>query len=403
MVRFRLAYWRFRHLERSYRRSLVWGMQKAAEETALNSPSEIDTRAFMWTLDNVKHDYELERFFSGLPGFRSSKLVDDPLPRLTGEEMQKLFARLRGLLDLTFSSDLLPAAVKDRRALICAKAVEPLHTQDTFNILHAILSEYQHSGPIATAIATILRGWEHYMDQDKIVYAICKVIATKQPFDDSWYNLASEELGFSKTSLRHYAARGDSLSLVILNYAVRQQFTHFRKSSWDKSSFSLVLATASNFNVNDTSPELRHGFCALWNEIVHEAQENDGQMAFYILRQIRNVFLALHQGTNSAPTQFSASTSDGDAILFDPFSYPRCRVPDHQSHSTPHFHEPSTSGPSPNSNVSPSPPDDVPGGRTELGRAPSDDLSVRSSPFPAPFVEDILPTGLLLFSGRDSI
>jgi hypothetical protein len=38
----------------------------------------------MWTFDCLDEDHELERFFSGLPGFRSSKLVKDPLPSLSG-------------------------------------------------------------------------------------------------------------------------------------------------------------------------------------------------------------------------------------------------------------------------------------------------------------------------------
>jgi hypothetical protein len=45
------------------------------EEDALTSPSEIDTRAFMWTFDSLDEDHELERFFSGLPGFYGSKVV----------------------------------------------------------------------------------------------------------------------------------------------------------------------------------------------------------------------------------------------------------------------------------------------------------------------------------------
>jgi len=72
-------------LEESYRKLLVQGMQKTAEETALNSPSEIDSRAFLWTINRLDEDHELERFFSGLPGFCSSKVVNDPLPRVTEE------------------------------------------------------------------------------------------------------------------------------------------------------------------------------------------------------------------------------------------------------------------------------------------------------------------------------
>ncbi|KAH9165362.1 hypothetical protein EDB89DRAFT_2102259, partial [Lactarius sanguifluus] len=71
---------RFQSLAKSYRELLVKGMQMIVEETALNSPSAIVTRAFMWTFDGSDEDHELERFLSGLPGFRSSKVVDDPLP-----------------------------------------------------------------------------------------------------------------------------------------------------------------------------------------------------------------------------------------------------------------------------------------------------------------------------------
>ena len=330
-------------LENSYRKSLVRGMQKAVEETALKSPPGIDTRAFMWTFDCLDEDHELERFFSGLPGFRSSKVVKDPLPGLTGEEKCKLFEGLLGLLDRTFSSDLLPAPVKDRRAMICNKAIDPEHTPIwAIFILHAILFKYQHSGPVATAIANILRRCENFRNQDgisRVQVKISEIIARRQPFDDSWYTLASNILGFSETSLRDYAAHGDSLSLVILIHFVRLQFTHFWKSYWPTYDFSFVLAEASNFHATDTSPELQHEFCALWNQIVNEAQGNDKRMAHLILRPIRNVYLALHQDTDSAPTQFSVSTDFWDIILEEPSSYPVCNVPDHRSDSTPHIHE----------------------------------------------------------------
>ena len=339
------SYLTYRHyidLENGYHRSLVRGMQKTVEETALMSPPEIDTRAFMWTFDCLDEDHELEHFFSGLPGFRSSKVVNDPLPSLTDEEKWKLSEGLRGLLDRTFSSDLLLAPVKDRRAMICAKAIDPEHTPNAL-ILHAALFKYQHSGPVATAIANILRECENNINQRRIFdaqIAISQIIATRQPFDDSWYTLASNILGFPETSLQDYAGRGDSLSLVILILFIRLQCTHFRKSDWPYHYFSTVLAEASKFNVKDTSPELQHKFCALWNKIVNKVQgSNDRQMAGLILRPIRNVFLALHQDTDSAPTQFSASTGFYDDVLWSPSSYPICKVLDHHSDSTAPLHD----------------------------------------------------------------
>ena len=346
------AHLRYLDLENSYRKSLTRGMQKTAEETALKSSSKIDTHAFMWTLDCLDEDHELERFFSGLPGFRNSKVVKDPLPSLTQKEKQKLYGALDGLLDRTFSSDLLPVPIKNRRALICAKAIDPEHTPVdrsfgelqpiAFRMLDLILYNYQYGGPVAIGIAKVLRGWGNNMDESKIVYAkltICQVVATSQPHDDSWYNFASDVLEFPETSLREYATRGDSLSLVILIHVVRQQFSHFGKMSRSQTfDFSFVLAEASKFDAKNTSPELQHEFCALWNQTVRQMQGGDWSMADYILRHIRNVFLSLHQHTDSAPTQFSASTDDLDYILLQPSSYPLCEVSDHSSSSTPHIH-----------------------------------------------------------------
>ncbi|KAF8261751.1 hypothetical protein EI94DRAFT_762847 [Lactarius quietus] len=93
------SYNRFCDLEESYRKLLKRGMQKIAEETALNLRSEIDTRAFLWTFDSLDEDHELERFFAGLPGFCSSKMVKDPLPDLTWEQQGNLLNAWMGLSD----------------------------------------------------------------------------------------------------------------------------------------------------------------------------------------------------------------------------------------------------------------------------------------------------------------
>ncbi|KAN0140422.1 hypothetical protein V8E53_001631, partial [Lactarius tabidus] len=118
-----LTFRALKNLAERYRKLLVQGMRKTAEKTAFSSPSEIDTRAFLWTFDSLDEDHELERFFAGLPGFRSSKMVKDPLPDLRPEEQVKLLNAWIGLLDRTSSSDLLPELVKNRRTVICRKAI----------------------------------------------------------------------------------------------------------------------------------------------------------------------------------------------------------------------------------------------------------------------------------------
>ena len=337
------AYSHFSLLEESCRKSLEWGMQKTAEETALNLPPGIDTRAFMWTFDCLDEDDGLERFFSGLPGFRSSRFVKDPLPSLTEEEKWRLSEGLRGLLDRTFSSDILQADVKDQRALICTKAIDQEHMLNAF-ILHAILFKYKHSGPVATEVARILRGRDYIHARD-ILYAlspIYEIITTRQPSHDSWYIFASNLLGFPEPSLREYATHTVNLEFAILIHVIRYQVFHIRTlSQLPLSNFSFLLnhlAKGSNFNVNVASTELRHEFCALWNQIVEVRdglQEDPSRVAGLILKEIRNVYLALHPevpDAHSAPTQPASPGSQ------EPSSYPKCKDSNHRSVSTPHIH-----------------------------------------------------------------
>ncbi len=327
----------FEDLEESYRKMLVQGMRKTAEESALDSPSEIDTRAFLWTFDSLDEDHELERFFSGLPGFRNSKVVDDPLRGLTWEQKKKLSDILIGFLGRTFSSDLLPEPVKRRRATVCAKALDPAEFPNAYSdILIDIVFQDKHKGLQTAEFGRIVRGWGNSEDHRITLLGQATasyILVRAQRRDDSWFILASSELGIPETVLRDYATHGDSLSLAILIHITRQQFNHYPDASWPLYTFSKVLEAAPRFNVQGTSPELRHEFCALWNQIVREAQNGNywsmAALVELILGPIRNVYITLHQGTDSAPTRFSAATADWDDILREPSSYPLCNVAGH--------------------------------------------------------------------------
>jgi hypothetical protein len=334
--------WLFDFTDRCYN-LLLQGMQKTAEETALKSPSEIDNHAFMWTFYSLDEDHELERFFAGFPALRSSKVVADPLPGLTKVEQRALSRSLRGLMNCSFSSDLLPAPFKDGRAMICAKAIDPAYFPHAYTILDLVLSNYQYSGPLATAVVQTARSWKNNADEDGILRmraTISMIVARVQPRDDSWFILASDALGIQETVLRDYAAHGDSLSLAILIHVVRRQFSHIWKEPWPTSEFSFVLSAASKFNAEHTPSALQHEFCTLWNQIVRKAQHDSDQlMVFAILKRIRNVYVALHQNIDSSPTQFFASTDSEEDALWLPLSYPLCDIPTHHPDSIPHIHD----------------------------------------------------------------
>ncbi|KAN0137466.1 hypothetical protein V8E53_004911 [Lactarius tabidus] len=310
------------------------------KEAVLKPTSEIDARAFTWTFDSLDEDQELDRFFAGMPGFHNSRVLKQPLHGLDDQQKLRLLEAVIRLLDRTLSSNLLSDKVKRKRADICAKAIEVVETPDAFPQIVRRLASEDGYGPVqSTQIADVVRrladrkGEYSTLDQD--IFSV--VVARVQQHDDAWFLVASNELGVPEAILRSHAAHGDNLSFAILIYVTRQQFSHIRNPAWPSKAILDVLSAASKFNVQDTSPELQHEFCALWSQVVRQSQnDTDWKIPSHILKPIRHVYVQLHHGTNSAPTMFAASTGDEDDILEEPDSYPMCNV-------TGHVHDGSTS------------------------------------------------------------
>ena len=338
----RPVFWRYEG--RSFK-WLMQGMQRTAEETALNPRPEIDTRAFMWTFDCLDEDHELERFFAGLPGFRSSEVVRDPLPDLTEEEKHKLSETLTGLLDRTFSSDLLPKSDQYRRAIICATAIPPTEIPDVYWWIFRRIQNGDRGRLCTAEFGRMLKAradGENQRTAPVVQATLTSIVARATRRNDSWFVFASGELGVPGSVLRDYAAHGDSLLLAILIHVARQQFSQFQNPDWPSTVFMNVLEAASQFDVQDTLPELQHKFCALWNQVVLTARNgNNMWMAFKVLRPLREVYITLHQGTEANPKRFLTYNQE-----LEPTSYLLCSVPSHHLGSTPHTHDNSAPTPS---------------------------------------------------------
>ncbi|KAI9434046.1 hypothetical protein H4582DRAFT_2101139 [Lactarius indigo] len=108
--------------------------------------------------------------------------------------------------------------------------------------------------------------------------------------------------------------------------------------------FLFFAGLVPSTDVPHSRPSLQHEFCALWNQIVLKVQhENNGWMAAFILKPIRNVYVVLYQDIEAAPTRFSATTGNQDDVLRRPSSYPLCNIPGHHPDSTPQIHDDSAS------------------------------------------------------------
>jgi hypothetical protein len=69
----------------------------------------------------------------------------------------------------------------------------------------------------------------------------------------------------------------------------------------------------------------------LWNEIAQDVRSSGRFTApVHILRHSRHIYIALHQGTDAAPTAFSATTKTHRVSLYEGSSYPLCNIPGHR-------------------------------------------------------------------------
>jgi hypothetical protein len=327
---------RLRNSEKMYRQSLLRGMRKTVNESAQNSPSKVDGHVFMRTFDSLEKDDELERFFSGIPGFRCSKVIADPLPGLTKPEKRRLFEELLEFMDRTFTSDVLTEEVKKRRATICESAINPADISGAFRwMLDKILTIDQYHGLKTAQFGRVVKTWGDSANKRGAVAAqtIVSVILARAQRRETipWLDLATDQLKVSKSVLRGHTS--NDVSLANLIHITRGLFGLLGDKN-PRNPLGLgptALKAVSQFDTRDTSPELQHNFCALWNEIVAKGGRLYAQE---ILKHIRHVYLALHKGTNSAPTRFSESTRDSAWILDQPSSYPSCKICEHRPAET---------------------------------------------------------------------
>ena len=327
---------RFRDLKDRYREWVLGGVEKAAEDTVLDRSSKADCRVLEWTLGTLCEDGMTERFFGAIPGFCDSQVVRTRLPYFLRKKIRQV---MDGFLDRTFLSESVSESTKIGRLTICLNAANaalgPLVVSRTLNHIY---DGRWRDAPQSIKMGYALRRWCNSRDEWIALTArslLASIIAVQRR-NDRWITLVEEQFGLPSQVLRDSIPHGESVLLVILLHVTRNLF-HSPVPPWD----SNILRVLSQFDIRDTLPELQHDFCALWNEIVTEAHNRRPYSApVFILREIRHLYLTLHEGTYSAPTAFSASTAHGDDIVWHPMSYPLCHIVSHSSVPLPHIHVP---------------------------------------------------------------
>ena len=316
-----------RDLSDRYRAGIVEGNARFLTEAALEPSPKIDAGVLERILLALDEDHALETFFDAVPGFCDSRLVQPLHSRVT----TKLQQSLDGFLDRTFSSQLIPESVRNGRLITCLNAAHSAFGSfGASQILGDFFHRHRDDALKSVELGHSLISWSHCIDvwTNPIVRRIVAcIIAHAKDRDGRWAKLVKEAFDIPDGVIQGYIGHGESMSLAILNHVTRQAL---RTGHSERS----VLESLSRFDIHNTAAELRHEFCALWNEIVQEARnDGSGSTSTQILAGIRHLFVTLHRGTDAAPNPFSDCVDDLDPILRLPSSYPACNIPAHHPDS----------------------------------------------------------------------
>ncbi|KAH9993489.1 hypothetical protein BJV74DRAFT_950824 [Russula compacta] len=329
-------------------------MMDFAEEKARGLSAKIDGDVLKRTLDALRGDHDLEQFFESIPGFCDSEMVDNPQCSLDILGHKRLAETLEGFWSRTLSSKSVPDAVKGRRIIICMKVIDV-----------ACLSQDMGGGvlqPIEIGHSLRKFGVEGLAPLARCM--ISGIISNVQERDGRWFSLAMDQLGVSEGVLRSYLAYGDSVSLANLIHFTRQFIRFLPQGDLELTRESFrTLRLVSKVDIQHTLPELQRDFCALWNEIVQQAQINkaDNDPFMKILVKIRHLYIALHHtdatlvatipnhnittSTAAPDAHDDAQDLDPDGALRQPDSYPLCNLDRHSSMTSSSYIHKAVGGP----------------------------------------------------------
>ena len=307
-----------RHLSRR----MSGGVEKKAEETASEQSSEIDVRILGWTISALGDDDSLEKFFESIPGLFNSKLVKNLEREFPMTHLKTFWQSLDGLMGRTLSSNSVTESTKSHRVIICNDIINmipcPINGDN--------LGSYFDQAPLSMERFQAIARWfthKDYVVADHARVGVAKSLASMQEDDDAWIAIACDMCGLAEQDLRDNISHGkDNVLLATLIHVTRRAI---------HSQDLKLVRELVKFDICHTLPTLQHDFCTLWNELVQEAKKHGDQSPpVQVLRLIRRRYIDLHEGTDAAPTAFSASTDHVDPILWQASSYALCDIASHR-------------------------------------------------------------------------
>ena len=313
-------------------------MRQVSKLAAFKLRSDIDYRALKWMFRTLNTDEEFEQFFDALPGLSASEVYVDHQDGFIKPINHALSVALVGFMNRTLSSSLVSEDVKQRRIIICSRALQATSFIGPWWILSHVLGDWRRFLE-CIEFGLFVQNWKNItLPVTKIYakYVVASIISRVRKREDGWFQLASVHLMMSKSLLQNRYAHDDSILLANIIDIIRQSFESYSES--DGSDRDAILDGSTNtlelvckLNIHNTLTKLQHEFCAIWNQLIdaNTTFPHVRPISMMTLKSIRRLYLALHEAT-FPPVAFSSFTDDGDPILDDAASYPKCTMDLHR-------------------------------------------------------------------------
>jgi hypothetical protein len=148
---------------------------------------------------------------------------------------------------------------------------------------------------------------------------ISGIFASVLEQDDRWIALAKGQLGVLEDVLQDYLAHGDSVLLANWIHIVHPLFRLCLGDNQYRA-FSVlgILACISEFEIQMLFLDCSTTSVLCGTRL--EARKECSPFLFYIFGPTHHLYIALHQGTEAAPTAFDPSTDDYTPVLNRPSS-----------------------------------------------------------------------------------
>jgi hypothetical protein len=323
-------------------------MDKTAEKYAFEMGPDIDHGSLLWMFESLDEDTDFEKFFEGLHRLCDSE-TGKSLNLQQGfiiENRRTLSSALIGMMNRTLSSNLVPESVKQHRLIICTKVIESTSLFGPWWFLRCVLLGSWHRFLGCIEFGLFVQKWKDVTHPVTRFYRQCVAVLTisiVRDHDEHWSQLVKGLLDVSKTPLQKYIKNSDSVLLANAIFIVRRTVQTY-SGSVDRHRQDVIGASSKTLetvckklDIQHSLPELRHEFCGVWNQLVAAAQSSlpphHEFVATTTLRNIRKLYIALHEYTSTPATSFKTfytTTDDRDPIFDNPQLYPICTFGDHR-------------------------------------------------------------------------